>query len=228
MAVSHACRLTTRSTSAPASKLAMSPRSKRRPGGAGALRERGARRDHVLLQVEADDLDLAAAQLGEEVMDREGEVGLAAAEVDHSQRAIGSERGNDVVDQLEEAVDLAELVVAALAHLPVRRHHAELDEERDRRALLEQVLLLPIVRPRRRGAGRRPPKHRLPEHLPVGVGGLQQRLPVVGQQRPETLAGAVRAEVLVRRAVTQVRREAIRRLAAELDGIDGHLRGQLP
>ena len=162
------------------------------------------------------------------MVDREGEIGLAAAEIDHPQRSVRAERGHDVVDQLEEAVDLAELVVAALAHLPVRCHHAELDEERHRRALLEQVLLLPIVRPRRRGAGRRPPQHRLAEHLPVGVGGLQQRLPVVGEQRPETLAGAVRRQVLVRRPVTQVRREAIRRLAAELDGVDGHLRGQLP
>ena len=196
----------------------MSPRSKRSPAGPRPLGQSGAGRDHVLLQVEADELDLASAQHGQQMVDRKGEVGLAAAEVDHPQRPVRAERGHDVVDQLEEAVDLAELVVAALAHVAVRGHDAELDEKRHRRPLLEQVLLLPIVRLRRRGAGRRAPEHRLPEHLPVGVGGLQQRLPVVGQQRAEALAGAVRRKVLVRRPVGQVGREPIRRLAAQLDG----------
>ena len=96
----------------------MSPRSKRRPAAPERSASAEQRRDHVLLQVEPDDLDLAAAQLRQQMVEREREVGLAAAEVDDAQRPLGRERGHDVVDELEEAIDLAELVVAALAHLP--------------------------------------------------------------------------------------------------------------
>ena len=53
--------------------------------------ERRARVDHVLLEIEPDDLHLAAAQLGQQVVDREGEVRLAAAEVDDAERPLGPE-----------------------------------------------------------------------------------------------------------------------------------------
>ena len=156
-------------------------------------------------------------------MDREGEVRLAAAEVDHAQRPLGPQRGNDVVDKLQEAVDLPKLVVAALAHLAVRRHHAELDQERDGRSLLEQVSLPPVVLPRRSLSGRRPAEHGFPEHLPIGLRGLKQTLPVVAEQRAETLACRIGSKVLVRGAVRKMRGEAVCRLAAQLDRIDRRL-----
>ncbi len=56
------------------------------------------------------------------------------------------QRRNDVVDELEEAVDLAELVVAALPHGAFGRHYTELDEEWDRSTFLEQIPLAPVVR----------------------------------------------------------------------------------
>ena len=141
--------------------------------------------------------------------------------------SLGTQRGNDVVDELEEAVDLPELVVAALPHLAVRGHHAELDQERDGRALLQQVSLLPVVLPRRGLPGRRPAEHGLPEHLPVRLRGLKQPLPVVGEQRAEALACRVGSEVLVCRPVGKMRGEAIRRLASQLHGVDRRLRRNL-
>ena len=47
-----------------------------------SLRERLATLDHVLLQVEPDDLDVKAALDSEQVVEREGQVRLAGAEVD--------------------------------------------------------------------------------------------------------------------------------------------------
>ena len=55
--------------------------------------ERAARLDHVRLEVEPDDLDLTSAQLCEQMVEREREVRLAAAEVDHAQRPV--RRGRD-------------------------------------------------------------------------------------------------------------------------------------
>ena len=225
--MSHACRLTTRSTASGGVEARDVAALEAEAGRARALRQCCARRDHVLLQVEPDDLDLAPAQHGEQVMDREGQVRLAAAEVDDAQRAVGPQRGNDVVDELEEAVDLAELVVAALAHAAVRRHDAELDEERNRRSLLEQIALAPVVLARSDRARRRPSQHRLAEDLPIGVGRLEQPLAVVGEQDAEPLAGRSGREVLVRRAVAEVGREAKRRLAAQFDRIDRDLCGQV-
>ena len=45
-------------------------------------RKRPAACDHVLLQVEPDDLDVKAALDSEQVVEREGQVRLAGAEVD--------------------------------------------------------------------------------------------------------------------------------------------------
>ena len=155
-------------------------------------RERRTGGDHVLLQVEAHDVHRAAAELRQQMMDREGEVRLAAAEVDDAQGPVRTKSGHDVVDELEKAVDLAKLVVAALPHRAVGRHHTELDEKRNGPALLEQVALaavVPTVGGRPRG---RPAQHLPPEHLPVGIGRLQQTLPVVGQEDAEAFAAPQR------------------------------------
>ena len=82
MAVSHACRLTTRST--PSTRVAgdvadLEPQ----PFGTEAAGKCLAVGDHVLLQVEADDIDLAPVHGREQVVQRERQIGLAGAEVDH-------------------------------------------------------------------------------------------------------------------------------------------------
>ena len=86
----------------------------------------------------------------------EGEIRASRAEVDDAERAV-RKRGQNVVDELEEAVDLAVLVLALRAHGAVLRHHAELDEERDRGPFGEQPLLAAVVFARRvaRLGGRR-------------------------------------------------------------------------
>ena len=90
-------------------------------------------------------LDVAAAQGGEEMVDRERQVGLAAAEVDDPERSVRAERRNDVVDELEEAVDLAELVVAALPHRAFGVITPSSTRNGTGSTLLEQVSLPPVV-----------------------------------------------------------------------------------
>ena len=53
--------------------------------------------------------------------------------------------GKHVLDELEKAVHLPELVVAPASHLPLGRHHPELDEERHRHALGQEAALDPVV-----------------------------------------------------------------------------------
>ena len=87
---------------------------------AEAARGAVAELDHVGLQVDAGHPGLAAQRLGQVGMDREGQVALAGAEVQHLQRrlagpaALGQRRraGERMVEDLDELVDL----------LPFARH----------------------------------------------------------------------------------------------------------
>ena len=115
------------------------------PVGTERAGERLAVVDDVGLEVEPDDLDLAPVDDREQVVEREGQVRLAGAEVDDAERAVGRERGEHVLDELEEPVDLPELVVALRPHLALGGHHAELDEERHRHALGQHALLDAVV-----------------------------------------------------------------------------------
>ena len=83
MAVSHACRLTTRSTPSSAVVAGDVPDLEPQPFGTEAAGKRLAVGDHVLLQVEADEIDLASVHGREQVVQRERQIGLAGAEVDH-------------------------------------------------------------------------------------------------------------------------------------------------
>jgi hypothetical protein len=152
----------------------MSPTSKRSPR-ASRRRASLALRDGVLLQVEPDELHLAAVHRREQVVQGERQVGAARAEVDDAQASFGKPVEH-VADQLEEAVHLAILRVALPVDRAGRRHHAERDEKRHRLALREHAALLPVVLQPRARAGRRPAQHlRAPaagEDLPVGVNGV--------------------------------------------------------
>ena len=141
--------------------------------GAEAVRERGALRDDVLLQVEPEHVDAPPVPLDEQVVQREREVRAPAAEVDDAQRVALGQGRQHVLDQLEEAIHLAVLVVALRAHRARRRHHPELDEERHRLALGEDALLAAVVRLVGVRARRRPLEHAgaaaAGEHLEVDV-----------------------------------------------------------
>ena len=149
-------------------------------------------------------------------MDRERQVRLAAAEVDDPELPVRAQRRNDVVDELEEAVDLAELVVAALPHRPSgvitpSSTRNGIGRPSSSRYRLRRSWPRADDRPRRRAA-----KHRLAEDLPVRDRRLEQALAVVGEQQSQALARIVGRQILVgdpigriaRRTGTRPRREA--------------------
>ncbi len=107
-------------------------------------------RDHVRFQVVADDGYVHAPFDGEIVIEDEGQITFAAAEVQDRDRLPVAVR-EGLVDQLDEAVDLPVLVVTGLDDPVVRREDAEIHQRRDRLALGEQVALLAVVSLRRRG-----------------------------------------------------------------------------
>ena len=161
------------------------------------------------------------------MVEREREVGLAAAEVDDAQRPLLPKRRHDVVDELQEPVHLPELVEPALADAAVGRHHAELDQVGDGRALLEQVALATVVPASADRPCRRPTEHGRAQHLPVGVSTLQQALAIAGQEGRQPLARGRRGEILVDGTIGELRREPVRELPAHLDRLDSHPRGKL-
>ncbi len=156
--------------------------------------------DDIGLEVEPDDLDVPLVHDREQVVEREGEIRLAGAEVDDAERAIGRERGEHVLDELEEPVHLAKLVEALRPHLALGGHHAELDEKRHRHSLRQHPLLDAVVPERDRRPGRRPAQDLrvapapTREHLPVGLGRLEHALPeLAAEQVHETVRGGVRS-----------------------------------
>ena len=191
--------------------------------------ERLALRDHVLLHVEAEEVDRAAVAPDEQVVQREGEVGAPRAEVDDPEIA-GRQRRDDVLDELDEAIDLPELRPPWRAHLALGGLDAELDEVGNGLALREDVALRAVVRERRLGPGRRSAEDaRLAaarQHLPVGLGLVQERLPVagadrVGEERDERAS----VEELVRRPGREVPSDAPAQPVADRDRVDRQPRG---
>ena len=139
----------------------------------------------------------------------------------------GRNEGTTSSTSSRKRFDLPELVVAALAHRAV----GVITPSSTRNGTgVPSSSRYRFFRSCSRGAAllrRRPAEHGLPEHLPVRLRGLKQPLPVVGEQRAEALARGVGSEVLVCRPVGEMRGEAIRRLAAQLHGIDRRLRRNL-
>ena len=100
--------------------------------------------DHVRLEIIADDMGVQTALDGEVVVEDEGQIGLAAAEIqdaDFSLPVLLPALGH----QLHEAVDLLELVVAGADDLVVFGKHAQIHQRRDGLPLPEDVFLLPVV-----------------------------------------------------------------------------------
>jgi len=105
------------------------------------------------IAVNANEIALALLNFAEEVMHREGEVAFAGAEVDDSERAIPGEIASDIVDHLDEAIDLTELMVFGGEDFACAIHDADFDQEGDRFAFGEEVGFFTVVIERGEGVG---------------------------------------------------------------------------
>ena len=196
------------------------------PGRVEPSREGLALLDHLRLEVQPEQVDLAPVDAREQVVERKGQVRATRAEVDDPEPALRQD-AHDVVDELDEAIDLPELRATRRAHAALGRLDAEGDEVRHGPAVRKQVFLGPVVRSSTAGACRRLPQDpglaaTAGEHLPVCLGLVEQSLAVVlpdrRRQQPREGAGV---EVVVRRAGRVVAPHAPARTGAELDLVDG-------
>ena len=169
----------------------------------------------------------------EQMVEREGQVRLAGAEVDDAERAFGRESREHVLDELEKPVHLPELVVALRPHLALGGHHTELDEERHRHALGQHALLDAVVPERHgrtasaAGAGSWP-RSRCRPRAPASRRRSTAAAPCRNSPSSSCTrrsAAGVRKQVLVARAARLVRREAVPQRAPDRHRCDGDARG---
>src|SRR5579864_4097344 len=81
------------------------------------LAQAGTLGNDIAVTVETQNPDLSAANPGEQMVQGEGEITLAAAEIDDRQLAARRQVVGHVVDEFEKPVDLTELGVLRGPHL---------------------------------------------------------------------------------------------------------------
>src|SRR5690606_28456519 len=89
-------------------------------GGGGGI----AIRHQLVAHLNADDLSRSFGDIGEIIVEREVEVALPRAHVDDA-RPLGLDRLNQRRKNLDHLVDLPELVLCVIAHLPILAGDAE-------------------------------------------------------------------------------------------------------
>ena len=102
--------------------------------------------DDVVLEVQPDDLYVAALAQLEIVVDRKGQIRLAAAKVDDAQRAVLRQSRENIFDDFKITVDLAEFRVRLRENLSLRAHDAETNQKVAGRTVRNQIVLLAVVR----------------------------------------------------------------------------------
>ena len=90
------------------------------------LRQSVADCDDILFQVKSDDIDIQFFQFAEVIIHRKRQIRFSAAEIENRDLAVRWELRQDIFDELQEAVDLAELVVAGPHDFAFFCHNTEI------------------------------------------------------------------------------------------------------
>ena len=177
------------------------------PGTAQACGDLTAVGDDIGPQVEAGDVDFASEWSRQPVVQGEREIAFATAKIDDAQGATLGQFGEQVVDEFQEAVDLAELGLPGAANLPLGCHHPNLHEEGAGSSFGEWVAGLAVVGGGKRGWGHDwvlpqgapelPALSGWLEGDPQG-GGVQLRLAELGGQAKDLGPGGPAGQVAVR------------------------------
>lgn len=85
--------------------------------------------DDIVLEVQTDDLDIEPQLPHQIVIQSEGEIALAAAEVHDVDAPVLGQAVHAAGYQLQILVDLSELVIVGFEHMSVGIHHAEMDQK---------------------------------------------------------------------------------------------------
>ena len=98
----------------------------------------------VRFQVQTDDVHGQVSDLCEIVVEDKGEVSFAAAEVDDAEGLVRGIVLILIVDDFQEPVDLAELVIPGADDLTFRGQDAHIHQRRNDHAFLQDVVFLPV------------------------------------------------------------------------------------
>ena len=90
------------------------------------LRQSVADCDDILFQVKSDDIDIQFFQFAEVIIHRKRQIRFSAAEIENRDFAVRWELRQDIFDELQKAVDLAELVVAGPHDFAFFCHNTEI------------------------------------------------------------------------------------------------------
>ena len=202
------------------------------PEAVGAERagERLAVLDDIGLEVETDDLDLAPMDGRQQVVEREREIRLAGPEVDDAKRASAGRAGSTSSTSSRNLFTWRNLskrcarTLPSAVITPSSTRNGTGTPSGSRRCLTRSC---PSVdgRAGRRSAQDLRVRSATAEHLPVGVGRLQQALPELAvEQLHEAVGSRLRKQVLVARATRLVGREAVPQRAADRHRCDGDAR----
>jgi len=86
-------------------------------------------RHYVLASIQSGDSAVALQQVTEQMLSGEGEVTFAAAEIDNIESAVCGQCIDDIVNEFQKAVDLAELSGVAVANSAIGCHDARVNQE---------------------------------------------------------------------------------------------------
>ena len=110
--------------------------------------------NHIFLQIQPYHPNRISIQLLQIIVHRKGQIGLSASEIQNREFSVLWELWKNVLDKLQEAINLAELVVARLHNLSFLCHHTQVHKKRHWLSLFQHIALFAVVRKERIGCCR--------------------------------------------------------------------------
>ena len=110
------------------------------------LRQTAASADHILLQIQTDDLHLIPLKFPEKIIHGKSKIRLPAAEIHDRDLPVLWKFRENVLDEFKETVDLPIFVIGCFPNAAFSGHHAQIHKEGHRLSLRKDILLHPVMR----------------------------------------------------------------------------------
>ena len=100
---------------------------------------------HVFFQIQPDDPHRVSFQFLQIIIHGKGQIGLSAAEIQDHRLPGTVQPRQDILNEFQEPVDLAEFVIPGIYDLAILCHNAQIHQERDGFPFLQNVILFPVM-----------------------------------------------------------------------------------